>query len=98
MPKSGFKVVVVGGGPIGLFAAHVLRSAGIDFVVLERRESLVVDVGAALALTPATLRVFHQLDLLQDLLPLGREMEKRATFTLNGHLFDGTIFYYMRKK
>ncbi|ROW08283.1 hypothetical protein VMCG_03175 [Cytospora schulzeri] len=41
----GFKVIVVGGGPVGLIAAHSLSKAGIDFVVLERRPEVVEEIG-----------------------------------------------------
>lgn len=48
-----FKVIIVGGGPIGLLVAHALGHAGIDFVLLERRERLLEDTGAALIFSPA---------------------------------------------
>lgn len=98
MATNTFKVIIVGGGPVGLFAAHAFRSADIDFVLLERRENITIDVGACLVLTPATLRVFHQLGLLDQVLSIGCELEKRQTFTLDGHLFDSNAFQYMRKK
>lgn len=98
MATNNVKAVIVGGGPVGLFAAHSLRATDIDFVLLERRGSIIVDVSAALVLTPSTLRVFHQLGLAQQLLPLGHVMSSRQTFTMSGHLFNSTIYYYMRKK
>ncbi|KAF4122104.1 2-polyprenyl-6-methoxyphenol hydroxylase [Geosmithia morbida] len=64
---SSFRVIVVGGGPIGLTAAHALSHAGLDFVLLERRESVVVDAGASLVLMPSGLRVMAQLGLLDTL-------------------------------
>lgn len=98
MATSNFKVIIVGGGPVGLFAALAFSSVGIDFVLLEQRENITIDVGACLAVTPATLRVFHQLGLLDQLLSIGSKLETRQTFTLHGHLFDSNAFQYMEKK
>ncbi|VUC20923.1 unnamed protein product [Clonostachys rosea] len=56
-------VVVVGGGPIGLTAAHIFSQAGIDFVVLEARDTVLPEVGASMNLYPGTMRVLHQLGL-----------------------------------
>ena len=76
MAASNFKVIVVGGGPVGLVAAHALSHAGIDFVVLESREHMVIEAGSNLVLTPIGLRVLGQLGLLDALdrvtSPLGK--------------------------
>lgn len=64
MSPTGFKVIVVGGGPVGLVAAHALSRAGIDFVVLESRPSIVLDAGSNLVINPMGLRVLGQLGLL----------------------------------
>lgn len=90
MAQSIFKVIVVGGGPVGLTAAHILSRAGIDYVVLERRSSVHIDVGASLALWPQTLRVLSQLGLLERLQELGEEMGRTTTVTLGGHKYKET--------
>ncbi len=64
MSPTSFKVIVVGGGPVGLVAAHALSRAGIDFVVLESRPSIVLDAGSNLVINPMGLRVLGQLGLL----------------------------------
>lgn len=61
-----FRVVVVGGGPVALMAAHALDRAGIDYVVLERRKELDTDSGASVALWPHNVRLLDQLDLLEE--------------------------------
>jgi 2-polyprenyl-6-methoxyphenol hydroxylase-like FAD-dependent oxidoreductase len=66
-----FKVIIVGGGPSGIIAAHALHQAGIDFVVLERRQNVFEDTGASLVLSPQNLRVFHQLGILDQFIHLG---------------------------
>ncbi|KAM6511868.1 hypothetical protein FALCPG4_016859 [Fusarium falciforme] len=87
MAVSNFKVVVVGGGPVGLVAAHVLYKAGIDFVVLERRQNVVLDLGAALVLAPHNMRVMHQLGLYDKLMEIGEELLNTKGFLLNGYQF-----------
>ncbi|KAF4471759.1 FAD binding domain-containing [Fusarium albosuccineum] len=71
MSTSPFKVIVVGGGPVGLVAAHALHHAGIDFLVLEQRNDIFEDVGASLIVSPHNLRVFHQLGLWKRIEELG---------------------------
>ncbi|KAM0232973.1 hypothetical protein ACHAPO_007435 [Fusarium lateritium] len=63
MPTQSFKAIVVGGGPVGLSAAHALSRANIDFVLLERRSSPVVDAGSNLVLNPMGIRALDQLGL-----------------------------------
>ncbi|KAF4471445.1 Zeaxanthin epoxidase chloroplastic [Fusarium albosuccineum] len=65
--NNGFKGIVVGGGPVGLTAAHALGRANIDFVLLESRPSPVVDAGGSLVLLPMGLRTFDQLGLRSSL-------------------------------
>lgn len=99
MATGNFKVIIVGGGPVGLTTAHSLLLAGIDFVVLERRDSVIVDVGASLVLGPPSLRVMHQLGLLDTLLAVGGELKHNKAFTLDGAEFkDSTAIQCMRKK
>ncbi|RSL42447.1 hypothetical protein CEP54_015479 [Fusarium duplospermum] len=87
MAVTNFKVIVVGGGPVGLVAAHVLYNAGIDFVVLERRQNVVLDLGAALVLAPQNMRVMHQLGLFEELMEIGEELLNTKGFLLNGYQF-----------
>ncbi|KAK4041635.1 hypothetical protein C8A01DRAFT_34360 [Parachaetomium inaequale] len=84
---SNFKVIIVGGGPVGLTAAHALHQAGIDFVVLERRETLFNDEGASLVVSPPTLRLMHQLGLLSSVRSIGADIQRVKSFDLAGHRF-----------
>lgn len=71
MAAGNFHVIIIGGGPNGITAAHALYHAGINFTVLERRINVFEDTGASLVLSPHNLRVFHQLGILQKLLDIG---------------------------
>lgn len=94
-----FKVIVIGGGPVGLTAAHALSKAGIDFVVLERRPQVFEDVGASLVLSPANLRVMSQFGLLPKLRELGTEVLRWADYTQDGGLYGESFHaYYIKRK
>ncbi|KUL84905.1 hypothetical protein ZTR_07879 [Talaromyces verruculosus] len=59
-----FRIIVAGGGLVGLTTAHILSKAGIDFVVLEQHDNVTPYLGSLLSIAPSTLRVIDQLDLL----------------------------------
>ncbi|KAJ5598576.1 Monooxygenase FAD-binding [Penicillium hordei] len=71
MTLQSFKAIIIGGGPVGITAAHALHHAGIDFIVLEQRDDIFEDVGASLVISPHNLRVFHQFGLLEKLFDIG---------------------------
>lgn len=78
---SNFKVIIVGGGPTGLVAAHALSRANIDFVVLEAQPIIAKDVGASLVMMSYSIRVLAQFGLLDKLRDCGHEVMRWAEFT-----------------
>lgn len=64
MSATAPKVIVVGGGPVGLTVAHALTRANIDFILLESRPSIVMPAGASLVLSPIGLRALSQFGIL----------------------------------
>ena len=96
---SAFRAVIIGGGPVGLAAAHALHLAGIDFELLERRAEIVEDLGASLVISPATLRVFHQFGILDHLLAVGGEIIHHRSYDREGNIFyDSRLYSVLRKK
>ncbi|EHK47725.1 hypothetical protein TRIATDRAFT_216884 [Trichoderma atroviride IMI 206040] len=91
MTAHNFSVIIVGAGPVGLSAAHALRLANIDFLVLEKRQNVVVDVGASIAVGPASMRVIHQLGLLESLLEVSHRSERKKALTVDGRLVKDTL-------
>lgn len=63
MEAQPFRVIIIGGGPVGLTAAHALLAAGIDFLVLEARSTFTPEEGASLLAYASTQRVWQQLGL-----------------------------------
>lgn len=87
MVDNSFKIIVVGGGPVGLIAAHILSKAGISYVVLESRASTVIDVGASLVIWPQGLRILAQLGVLEQLRHAGAELNRVTNVTAEGHKY-----------
>ena len=98
-PGAPFKAIIIGGGPVGLAAAHALHLADLDFVVLERRPTIVEDSGASLIVHPHTFRVLQQFGILDDLLPRGAKLNHHLSFTADGHVFsEGNRYSLIRDK
>ncbi|PVH72165.1 FAD/NAD(P)-binding domain-containing protein [Cadophora sp. DSE1049] len=71
-----FRVIVVGAGVVGLTASHCLQLAGIDHVVLEKRDDVAPAEGASIAIYPHGARILHQIGCLEPVqkasVPCGR--------------------------
>lgn len=94
-----FRVVIVGGGLIGLLAAHILSQAGIHHVVLEQRAVLVRDGGASIGLYPQTVRIFDQLGLLEAIRKIWSPLSRKIVTTHEGAIYkDHPRFDWMREK
>ncbi|KAI1302885.1 hypothetical protein F5Y03DRAFT_191062 [Xylaria venustula] len=90
---SNFRVIVLGAGPGGLFTAHALAAAGIDFVVLERQPEIVRFKGALIVIWPPFLRLMDQLGLYEQLLEYSTPFSTKTNFTHDGELLcSGRVF------
>ena len=67
MASENSRVIIVGGGPVGLTAALGLYKAGIDFVLLEGRSEVVAKGGSDLMLQAVGMRALGQLDLYKPM-------------------------------
>lgn len=98
MSLKAFKVVIVGGGPVGLTAAHSLSQAGLDFVVLESREKIVQDAGSNLVLLPIGLRVLSQLGLLSEIESVSSPMSRFKRIDHKGQDLGDTMWFTFYKE
>lgn len=95
-----FRAVIVGGGLVGLTAAHIFSQVGIDFVVLEKHNDISIYRGTDLAVWPQTLRLFDQLGLLEIAKPLLEHISKMLVLTAeDGRLrrTDDTLKFLEKK-
>lgn len=78
-----FRVIVAGGGLVGLMAAHILSKAGIDFVVLEKHNTVVPTVGSVMTIWPQTFRILEQLGLNDLVEPLTEALRTNIVMAAN---------------
>lgn len=64
---STFKVIIVGGSVAGLTLAHTFDSAGIDYVLLEARDTMAPKAGATIIIQANGARILDQLGLYDGL-------------------------------
>ncbi|KAI1482440.1 FAD/NAD(P)-binding domain-containing protein [Daldinia eschscholtzii] len=88
MAGKKFRVVVVGGGPVGLTMAHTLSKAGIEYIVLERRPTVFEESGASLVIGPHGMRAFKQLGLYERLREISVEFIEAQTCTEDGRRYN----------
>jgi len=74
-------VVIVGGGPIGLFLGLCLHHRGIPFTILEKRTEI-TSGSRSLGIHPVSLELFEQLGIVEPFLEAGLKVER-------GHAHSG---------
>lgn len=65
MAGSKFRVIIVGGGPVGLYLAHALTAADIDFVILEQQPTVLNYSGALIFTWPQSVRLLDQIGVYE---------------------------------
>ncbi len=94
-----FKVLIVGGGPVGLTAALALSRANIDFILVEKHRQVVSRAGADLVLSPIGLRALSQLGLYDDLAAVSTPLGVLARIDHQGNdMGQLKIFEVMKEK
>lgn len=94
----GFKVIIAGGGPVGLTAALALSAAKIDFVVLEKHRQVVSKAGSDLVLSPVGLRALSQLGLYDEIGDISTPLDIVSRVDHAGHhIGEFKLFLHMKK-
>jgi 2-polyprenyl-6-methoxyphenol hydroxylase-like FAD-dependent oxidoreductase len=79
-PDKNIPVVIVGGGPVGLFTGILLLKNGINCRILEKRAEPVED-SRSLGIHPPSLTLFDELGILKPFLDAGIKIEKGIAST-----------------
>lgn len=95
-----FRVIIVGAGPVGLYMAHALERAGIEYIVLEKQSSVLNFSGQLLFTWPQTVRLFDQLGLYEDAKKVAMPMHyKKRVYGVDGRVTSTNCFWdYMESK
>ncbi|KAI0156541.1 FAD/NAD(P)-binding domain-containing protein [Xylariaceae sp. FL1272] len=93
MSENPFRVIVVGGGPIGLILGHILTAAKIDFIILERNTEIVQHRGTAIILNPPTVRLFHQLGLYEKWKDFGTQLTGKTEMLSDGQPLSAAPYF-----
>ncbi|KAK8059175.1 hypothetical protein PG996_009105 [Apiospora saccharicola] len=83
VPSSDFKVIIAGGSVAGLTLANALEKAGVDYVLLEKRD-IAPELGFALLILPCTTVVHDQLGVSKRYLPPAIPFTTRDHFDEKG--------------
>ncbi|RYP25852.1 hypothetical protein DL767_008243 [Monosporascus sp. MG133] len=83
-PQPKFRVIIAGGGPVGLALGNMLAKADIDFLILERYPAIVTESGAGITLWPHGSRVLDSLELLESAEGNYGTLSKMVRLNLNG--------------
>ncbi|KAI0467605.1 FAD/NAD(P)-binding domain-containing protein [Xylaria cf. heliscus] len=84
---SNFKVIIAGGGISGLTLANALDRAGIDFILLEKRQ-IAPDLGASISLLCQNSRVYEQLGVVNLFNAATVPLLDRLHFNKDGYWFE----------
>ncbi|MTI86604.1 MAG: FAD-dependent monooxygenase [Balneolaceae bacterium] len=88
-------VLIVGGGPVGLFLGISLLKKGINCRIIEQRKKVVPD-SRSLGIHPVSLELFDELDIVSSFLQKGLPIKKGIALSDTKEL--GTISFHSCKK
>jgi 2-polyprenyl-6-methoxyphenol hydroxylase-like FAD-dependent oxidoreductase len=78
-----FKIIIIGGGPVGLFLANSLQAAGIDYALFEKRSAVAPSTAFGIFLMPQVTRMMEQLGLWESLKKVSHQMTGMVHRTAN---------------
>jgi 2-polyprenyl-6-methoxyphenol hydroxylase-like FAD-dependent oxidoreductase len=98
MSSKTLPVIIVGGGPVGLMAAHIFNKLGLDFILLEQYHSVTPNIGACIGMWAPSLRILDQLGLWDAFDPQVNPMHDRTIFTQEGSIIHSSSIFSVNEK
>lgn len=83
--KKRYQVIIVGGGPVGLFLGCCLHKLGISFRILEKRKQR-ISHSRSLGIHPVSLELFEKIELVNDFLEAGIKIKRGMAFSGSGEI------------
>lgn len=100
MASPKFRVIIVGGGPVGLYLANALAATNIDFIVLEQQPTVLNYSGALIFTWPQSVRLLDQIGVYEAANKAAYPMHaKKRVFGRDGSVMTTSHFWgLMREK
>lgn len=86
--SNDFRVIISGGGIAGLTLANALQLGGIDFLLLERRNTIAPQVGASIGILPNGSRILDQIGCCDEILELVEPLQYMANHREDGSYIE----------
>lgn len=83
-----FRVIISGGGIAGLVLANALQLAGIDFLILERRNTIAPQVGASIGILSNGARILDQIGTLDEIMEYVEPLLYMASHRADGSIIE----------
>ncbi len=94
MKENKRDIVIVGGGPAGMMAGLLFARAGLQVAVLEKHADFLRDFRGD-TVHPSTLDLFHQLNMLDDLLEFPHSRVAEASIHIAGRQMKAIDFRHL---
>lgn len=89
-----FRVIIIGAGPVGIYMAHALSRANIDYIVLEQQSIILNFSGQLLFTWPQTVRLFDQIGLYEPIKEASIALhQKKRVYGKDGHIMTTSQFW-----
>lgn len=90
--KKSYPVIIVGGGPVGLFLGCCLHHAGVPFVIFEKRKEK-ISHSRSLGIHPVSLELFESIGVIDQFLDAGIKIRRGLAYSENGKIGSVSFEY-----